>query len=512
MGYEDFLANAALGLETALLPANLLYCFIGVFVGMIIGVIPGVGPLAAMSILFPITFYVSPTAALIMLAGIYYGSSYGGSITSILLNVPGTPTSAVTCLDGNPMARKGRAGVALITTTIASFVGGSVGIALMMMFSPLIVALAQMFSSAEYFSLMVLGLLAATIISDGSQVKALAMVAMGLLFGTVGLDLNTGIPRYTFGLIELSDGISLIALAMGIFGFSEMISSLRGVKTGEVRRVTLKSLIPARDDVRRWRMAMARGAAVGSFFGALPGVGPGVAAFLAYALEKRVSRNPERFGHGAVEGVASPEAANNAADQTAFIPTMTLGIPGSATMALVLGVLIMHGITPGPRLLTEHPDLFWGLVMSFWVGNLMLLLLNVPLVGVWVRLLQIPYKWLYPAVVMFICIGVYSVNNSAFDVILALLFGALGYGLRVLGFSPAPLLLGFVLGPLMEEHFVRAIVLGHGNVLIFLERPISAVVIGISAVLIIWGAYSTIRQFRRNARVLEQQQQQQPSI
>ncbi|MDB5561166.1 MAG: protein of unknown function transrane [Hyphomicrobiales bacterium] len=494
MLYADFFSNIQLGLSTAVSPANLLYCFIGVFVGMLVAVLPGVGKLAAMSMLFPMTFYLGPTSSLIMLAGIYYGTGYGGSTASILLNVPGEPSSAVTCIDGYQMAKQGRAGVALSIAAIASFVAGSIGILVMMLFSPLILSAAQSFSSAEYFAVMLLGLLSATAITDGSFFKSLSMVFLGLLLGTVGLDLFTGLPRFTFGIPDLSDGVSIVALAMGVFGLSEIINSVRAVAEGKVENVTLRSLIPTRDDMRRSVGPILRGSLTGSLLGALPGVGPAIASFMAYALEKRISKDPSRFGKGAVEGVAAPEAANNGADQTGFIPTMTLGIPGNAAMALMLGVLIMHGITPGPSLVTKHPDVFWGLVMSFWLGNLMLLVLNIPLVGIWVRLLQIPYKWLYPAVVMFICIGVYSVNSSSFDVLLVVLFGGMGYLLKFLGFSMAPLLLGFVLGPLMEEHFQRAMIQAHGNLLIFFERPISGTAMFIAIALAAWAAYAAIKR------------------
>ncbi|MFA5580676.1 MAG: tripartite tricarboxylate transporter permease, partial [Paracoccaceae bacterium] len=414
----DLFSNIALGLNTALTLNNLFYCFVGVFLGTIIGVIPGIGVLAAISMLFPLTFYLDPTTAMIMLAGIWYGTSYGGNTASILLNIPGTPANAVTCLDGYPMARQGRGGVALFMTTVASFTGGSVGILIVMLFSPVIAGYALSFGSAEYFALMLMGVVAASTISEGSAIKGLAMVVLGVSLGTVGMDSQTAASRFTFGMVELLDGLSLIGLAMGIFGVSEVIASVRRVNVSDVdpESVKFKAMLPTRDDMRRSWMPMLRGSSIGSFFGTLPGTGPSIAAFLAYAVEKRSSREPERFGKGAIEGIMAPESSNNASDQTAFIPTLSLGIPGSATMALMLGALMIHGITPGPGLITGEPQLFWGLIMSFWIGNLMLVVLNVPLIGVWVRLLMIPYHLLYPAVLMFICIGAYSVSYSVVDV------------------------------------------------------------------------------------------------
>lgn len=495
----EMFSNIALGLDTALSVTNLTYCFLGVLVGMIVGVIPGIGIMATMSMLFPITFYLEPTTALIMLAGIWYGSTYGGSTASILLNLPGTAVNAVTCLDGYPMARQGRGGVALLMTTVASFIGGSVGIILLMLFSPVIASYALEFGSAEYFSLMVLGLVAASTISHGSAIKGQAMVVLGIMFGTVGMDLYTGVARNTLGRVELMDGVSLIALAMGLFGVSEVISSVRRIHVGDIdpKSVQLKAMKPTRDDVRRSWLPMLRGSTIGSFFGTLPGTGPAIAAFISYAVEKRVSKEPERFGKGAIEGIMGPESANNAADQTSFIPTLSLGIPGSPTMALMLGALIIHGVVPGPNLVTEQPSLFWGLVMSFWIGNLMLVILNIPLIGVWVRLLTIPYHLLFPAILMFICIGTYTFNNSAFDVWLVVFFGLLGYLMRELDFSAAPLLLGFVLGPLMEEHFRRAMVLARGDFMAILERPISGTVMAVTAAMLLWSMWKALHSWRR---------------
>jgi TctA family transporter len=486
--------NIGIGLDAAVSPANLLYCFIGVFVGMLVGVLPGIGSLAAISLLFPFTFYLEPTGALIMLAGIYYGTAYGGSTAAILLNLPGSLSSAVACIDGYPMAKQGRGGIALLLTTTSSFIAGSIGILLMMLFSPVIARVALGFSAAEYFSLMVLGLIASSTISEGSTFKGIAMVVLGMIFGSVGMDMYTGAQRFTFGMLELSEGVSLVALAMGIFGVTEIIASIRSAQVGPVGKITFRSMIPTRDDVRRSWGPSFRGAGIGSLVGVLPGVGASVASFMAYAVEKRIAKDPSRFGKGAVEGVCAPEAANNAADQTAFIPTMALGIPGSAAMALMLGVIMLHGITPGPQLMTQHPELFWGLVMSFWIGNVILVILNIPLIGIWIRLLQVPAYILYPAVLMFICIGVYSIDNTAFDVWLALLFGVAGYALRLLGFPMPPLLLGFVLGPLLEANFRRAMILSQGKFETFVERPVSGALLGVAALILAWGVVSSLRK------------------
>ena len=491
----EFFDNIMLGLTTALDWNNLLWCIIGVSLGTLIGVIPGVGTLATMSLLFPITYVLEPTAALIMLAGIWYGSTYGGSTASILLNLPGTPANAVTCLDGFPMAKQGRAGVALLMTTIASFFGASVGILMMMLFAPLVAEVAFKFGPAEYFSMMVLGLVAASVVSSGSAIKGITMVVGGVLLGMVGTDVNSGVARFDLGFPELQDGVQIVAIAMGLFGVTEIIASINHVKAADRKiDVSMKAMLPTRDEMRRSWGPMARGSSLGSFFGVLPGVGPTVAAFMAYALEKRTSKTPERFGKGAIEGLMGPEAANNASDQASFIPTMTLGIPGSVTMALIIGALMIHGIQPGPQMLTEQPEMFWGLVMSFWIGNIVLVVLNVPMIGLWIRVLTIPYHILYPAIVMFICIGTYSVNNNVFDVYAVLVFGIGGYVLRVLDFPPAPLLLGYVLGPMLEENFRRAMLLSRGSIQTFIERPISMWVLILTATLLVWGLWSSLRQ------------------
>lgn len=506
----ELLSNLALGLETALTPVNLLYCFFGVFLGTLIGVLPGIGALAAISMLFPITFHLEPTTALIMLAGIYYGTAYGGSTASILLNIPGGTSSAVTCLDGYPMAKQGRAGVALAMTAIGSFYGGVYGIIVLSLFAPAIASWALAFGSAEYFAMMVLGLIAASAISDGSVVKGLTMVVLGILLATVGMDPQSGTARFTFGSLSVLDGLSISALAMGLFGVAEIIASVRLTDAVKVdpKAFSYRTLMPTRDDVRRSWGPMFRASTIGSLFGALPGTGPSVASFVSYAVEKRISKEPERFGKGAIEGVVAPETANNAADQTAFIPTLSLGIPGSATMALMIGALMVHGIHPGPNLVAEQPKLFWGLVMSFWIGNVLLVILNLPLIGLWVRLLSVPYHLLYPAILMFICIGAYSVQYSAFDVMVVFGFGLLGYLMRIFGMPPAPLLLGFVLGPLIEEHFRRAMILARGDFSAVIERPITGSILAVTLLILIWSLWSGWRVGKRRrarAHLMEQE-------
>lgn len=493
------------GLAIAVTPDNLLYCALGVSLGMIVGVIPGIGSLATISLLLPITYYLDPTTSLIMMAGIFYGANYGGSVTSILLNLPGTPTNAVTCLDGYPMSRQGRAGVALLITTVASFLGGSFGILMLMLFAPVIVGIAIAFGPAEYFALMILGLIAASVISQGSALKGISAVAIGIVLGLVGQDLSSGLMRFTFGYINLSDGLSIVALAMGLFGMAEIVDSIRTAGNhGAVPKVSLRDIWPTRTDWRRSWMPITRGFGFGSFFGTLPGTGGMIAAFMSYAVEKKMSKHPEEFGNGAIEGIAGPESANSAGDLTAFIPTLTLGIPGNVTMALMLSVLFMNGINPGPSLIATHPGIFWGVVMSFWVGNLLLLVLNIPMIGLWVRLLQIPYQYMFPAVIMFLCIGVYAVSNSYFDLWLLILFGVTGYVMRVVDIPAGPLLLGFVLGPMLEENFRRAMQFSRGSLTIFVESPISAACLAISVILVGWGSYSTLRASRRRQAELLQ--------
>lgn len=491
---SELLANMALGFSTALSMENLVYCFGGVFLGTFIGVLPGIGSLAAVSMLLPLSFYLEPVTAIVMLAGVYYGAEYGGSTASILLNLPGTPSSAVTCLDGYPMAQQGRAGVALFMTTIASFCGATFGILMLMFFAPILAGIASTFQSPEYFALMLLGLVAAAVVTQGSRIKGLTMVTLGLLLGTVGIDTSSGVARFTLGYTALYDGISLVALAMGLFGVAEIIASIRNSGQRTYReKIRLRSLLPTRQDVRRSGLPVLRGSVIGSFFGALPGAGQSIAAFVSYAVEKQVSREPGRFGKGAIEGITSPEASNNSAVQSAFIPTLTLGIPGSATMALMLGALMIHGVAPGPDLMQGNPDIFWGLIASFWIGNLILLILNIPMIGLWVRLLQIPYRLLYPAILCLICIGVYSINNNLFDVGMVLVLGAVGYAMRLAGFEPAPLLLGFVLGPMMEENFRRTMLLARGDFFALFQRPIAGTILFVTALLIAWVLFGLFR-------------------
>lgn len=493
----DLLGNLALGFEVAFSPANLLYCFVGVFLGTFIGVLPGIGALAAVSMLLPVTFYLEPTTALVMLAGVYYGAEYGGSIASILINLPGTPASAVTCLDGYPLSRAGRAGVALFMTTFASFVGSAIGIVILTMFAPLLVKVALAFGPAEYFAVMLLGLVAAAAITQGSAVKGIGMVTVGILIGTIGTDINTGVWRFTFNSPYLLDGVSLVALAMGLFGITEVIASINARTTSPVGDITLRSMLPRGEEVRRSIFPMLRGTGIGAFFGTLPGTGQTIASFVSYAIEKRVSADPTRFGKGAVEGVAAPEAANNASAITAFVPTLSLGIPGSATMALMLGAMMIHGITPGPLVITNHPDVFWGVIASFWIGNVLLVVLNVPLIGLWVRLLRVPYQFLYPTIIVLICVGVYSVNSNIFDVVVALLMGIFGYGMRLLAFEPAPLLIGFVLGPMMEENLRRGLLLARGDYAALVMQPITGTVLALTALLVLWSVWKSLSAGRR---------------
>lgn len=505
----DILASFYSGLLVVLEPHNLMYCFIGVFVGTFIGVLPGIGSIAAISMILPLTFYLSPTSALVMIAGVYYGAEYGGSISSILLNIPGTPAASITAIEGYPMAKKGRAGVALFSTATASFGGGIIGMIVMAVLSPSLAKLALSFGPADYFAVILLGLMAASAVSNGGALKGIAMVIAGLMLGTIGIDLTTGDLRYTMGIPELRDGVHIVIVAMGLFGVSEVIASIRANKGGTATQtIDYNDFYPSKEEWKSLFAPILRGGAIGSFFGALPGTGQTIAAAIAYAVEKRINPLRAKFGTGVVPGVAVPEAANNSATQTAFIPTLTLGVPGSPPMAIVIGALMIHGITPGPRLLTEEPDLFWGLVASFLVGNIMLIVLNIPLIGIWVRLLQIPYKYMYPTIIVLICIGVYSLNNNVFDVWLTLIIGAVGYVMKLFRFEPAPLLLGFVLGPLMEEQLRRAMLLSRGDPMVFLERPISATLLFITAGILVFAFYSALRNRRReNLTATEVQQE-----
>ncbi len=480
------LADLASGFGVALQPTNLLWCFAGVLFGNIVGVLPGMGVMAAISVLLPLTFSLPPVAAILMLSGIYYGAQYGGAICSILLNLPCHPPHAVTCLDGYPLTLRGRGGAALGITMLSSFVGASFGIVEMIFFAPLLVELAFKFAPADICSLMLLGLLAGSTLAKGSPLKGIAMTLLGLLLGLAGTDIETGDQRFTFGLLPLSDGIEIVALALGIFGVAEFLKSVNNLAPISLQgtKVRLRDLRPTRAELRQALPAMARGTLIGSLCALVPGTGPTIASFVAYAAEKRLSRKPGRFGHGAIQGVAAPEAATHASVQGDFIPTMSLGIPGDSVMALLLGALILHGIQPGPQLIREHPDIFWGLIASFWVGNLLLVVLNVPLIGVWVKLLSIPYRYLFPSALFFICIGVYSANSDLFEVGETLVIGVAGYVLLQLGFHPAPVLLGFVLGPRLEETFRRAMVLSRGDLMVFVDRPISATLLLFTALII----------------------------
>jgi putative tricarboxylic transport membrane protein len=481
----EIFSNLSLGFETALTLTNLAYCLAGVFLGTAIGVLPGLGPAATIAMLLPATFALPPVSALIMLSGIFYGAQYGGSTTAILVNLPGETSSVVTALDGYQMARQGHAGRALSVAAIGSFFAGTVSTLLIALFAPPLAEIALKFGPAEYFSLMVLGLIASIVLANGSIVHALAMILIGLLLGLVGTDVNSGTERYAFGLPELSDGIGFVIVAMGMFGVGEIIANLQGETTRDVMVKKVTGLMPTRDDWRRIIGPILRGTALGSVLGILPGGGATLASFGAYALEKKVSPNRAQFGKGAIEGIAAPEAANNAGAQTSFIPMLTLGIPSNPVMALMIGAMVIQGIQPGPAVMTEQPALFWGIIASMWVGNLMLLVLNLPMIGLWVRMITIPYHFLYPAILVFCAIGVMSLNNAPFDIHLMALFGLVGYIFRKLDCEPAPMLLGFILGPMMEEYLRRALLIAKGDATIFLTRPISLTMLVLAAVLLI---------------------------
>jgi putative tricarboxylic transport membrane protein len=492
----DLFGNLGLGLETAIRPENLLYCFIGVVLGTAVGVLPGIGPTATIGLLLPITFTLEPVSALIMLAGIYYGAQYGGSTTAILINLPGESSAAVTAIDGYEMARKGRAGPALATAAIGSFFAGTVATIVVVLFAPPLAGVALTFGSAEFFSLVILGLIASITLARGSTLKALAMIILGLLLGAVGQDTYTGTPRFTFGVRELYDGINFVSVAVGMFGVAEILRNLEDEKSRRLVTKTISNLWPTREDFRRITPPILRGTVLGSILGILPGAGHVLASFGAYAMEKRLSKHKEEFGHGAIEAVASPEAANNAAAQTSFIPLLTLGLPAHPVMALMIGAFIIHGITPGPTVITDEPELFWGLIVSMWIGNLFLVLLNLPLIGIWVRMLTIPYRMLFPAIIAFAAIGTYSLGLSAWDVYAIAFFGLLGYFLIKLGCEPAPLLLGFVLGPLLEEHLRRALIISRGDPSTFVSRPISAVLLTLAVVALLIAVLPAIRRRR----------------
>ena len=494
----DLVENLRLGFETALRPENILFAFIGVALGTAIGVLPGIGPTATIALLVPITFgFDNPVTAIIMLAGIYYGAQYGGSTTAILINVPGESSSAVTAIDGHEMARRGRAGPALATAAIGSFIAGTVATFVVVLFAPPLAAVGLAFGSQEFFSLVVLGLITSIALASGSTLKALAMIILGLLLGTVGQDIfGRATPRFTFGMFELYSGIDFVALAVGTFGVAEILRNLEDEKRRTVLVDTLRGLWPTGEDFRRAAAPILRGTALGAGLGILPGGGHILASFGSYSVEKRLSRRPKEFGHGAIEGVAGPESANNAAAQTSFIPLLTLGIPAHPVMAILIGAFIIHGIQPGPSMIDQQPALFWGLIVSMWVGNLMLLVLNLPLIGIWVKMLAIPYRILFPAIIAFACVGTYSIGLNAFDVFAIAFFGLLGYVLVKLGCEPAPLLLGFVLGPLLEEHLRRAMIIARGDLMTFIERPISLALLIIALLALVIAVLPAIRRRR----------------
>ena len=482
------------GFSVALEPQNLWWCFLGVFVGNLVGVLPGMGVLSTISILLPLTFAMPPVAALLMLSGIYYGAQYGGAICSILLNLPCHPPHAVTCLDGFPMTQSGRGGVALGITMLAAIFGAAFGITQMIFLAPVIAKFAFQFGPAEICSLMLLGLLAGSTLAKGSALKGIAMTLLGMLLSFIGTDANTGSERFTMGLIDLADGVELVAVSLGLFGIAEFLRSVNGAAPVNTRyaKVSFRDLRPDRSDLKRAAFPILRGTLIGSLCSLIPGTGPTIASFVAYAAEKKISKTPERFGHGAIEGVASPEASTHSSVQGDFIPTMSLGIPGDAVMALLMGALMIQGIQPGPRLIVEHPDIFWGLIASFWIGNIILVVLNVPMIGIWVKLLTVPYRYLYPTALFFVCIGVFAVRNNMFDVGSTLICGLLGYVLISLRFQPAPVLLGFVLGPRLEDNFRRAVLLSRGSLQVFIDRPISAAFLGLCVLLIAAQIYAEL--------------------
>ena len=493
------LADIGQGAATAFSPGNLFYCLIGVTFGTFIGVLPGIGVLSTIAMLMPLTFHLDPTGAIIMMAGIYYGAAYGGSTASILLNLPGTAQTAITCLDGHPMAKQGRGGVALFMTTIASFIGSIVGMVILAGFAVPLAKLAFSFRAPEYFALMLMGLLGAALMSSTAPFKSLSMVALGVVLGLVGLDVNSGTIRLAFGYQEFYNGLPLVAIALGLFGLPEVMRSAGQLVpvAASMRDMRMRDMLPTREDWRRSWPAITRGTGIGAFFGTLPGTGGTIASFISYAVEKRASPYPEQFGHGAIEGVAGPEAANNSAVQTAFIPTLTLGIPGDAVMALILAVLMINGLQPGPELVSGRPDMFWGLILSFVIGNVMLLIVNIPMIRIWIAVLTIPYSILFPAIVIFMCIGVYSVNYAIIDIAVLLIAGGFGYIMLLLKLPPAELILGLILGPLIEEHFRRAMQLARGNFLVFFERPLSAAFLTVCILMVVWTIYGLIRKKRR---------------
>lgn len=485
-----------IGFSVALQPTNLLYCFVGVFIGTLVGVLPGIGPVGAMSLLLPITFNSTPEGAIIMLAGIYYGAMYGGSTTSILVNIPGEAASVVTCLDGYAMARQGRAGPALGISAFGSFIAGTLSVLGLMLLAPPLAKFALKFGPPEYFTLMVMGVTVLTYLAHGSMSKALIMAALGLALGLIGLDSITASPRFTFNRLELLDGIGLVPIVMGLFGISEVLLNIEQGIHREVVKTSLKGLLPTAKDWKDSTAPIARGSLLGFFLGILPGGGAVISSFISYAVEKRISREPELFGKGAIAGVAGPEAANNAATGGAFIPLMTLGIPSNVVIAMLLGAFMIHGVTPGPLLMKQNPQIFWGVIVSMYVGNAMLLVLNLPLIGIWVKILKIPYKILFPLILLFCLIGVYSVSNSVFDIYIMLIFGIVGYLMKKFEYEGAPLVLAFVLGPMMENNLRKSLIISQGDFSIFFTRPLAAVSLIISIALLLFPLIPWLRKKR----------------
>ena len=491
--------HLALGFDTAFTVTNLMYCLIGVFVGTAVGVLPGLGPVATIAMLLPATFGLPPISALIMLSGIYYGAQYGGSTTAILVNLPGESSSVVTAIDGYQMARNGQAGKALATAALGSFFAGSVATVLLALFAPPLAELALKFGPAEYFSLMALGLVASVVLASGSLLNAVGMVLLGLLLGLIGTDVNSGAARYTFDMPQLADGINFVIVAMGMFGIGEIVRNLEHEETRSLVMKKVSGLMLSKDDLKRIIAPVLRGTLLGSALGILPGGGAMLASFASYSIEKKVSKNSAQFGKGAIEGVAAPEAANNAGAQTSFIPMLTLGIPSNPVMALMIGAMIIQGIQPGPAVMTEQPALFWGLIASMWIGNFFLVVLNLPMIGLWVKMITVPYHRLFPAILMFCAIGVFSLNNSNFDVWLMALFGLFGYICAKLGAEPAPMLLGFIIGPMMEEYLRRALLLSRSDPLVFLQRPASAVMLGLAVAALVVVLLPALRKKREEA-------------
>ncbi|QHE88220.1 tripartite tricarboxylate transporter permease [Hydrogenophaga sp. BPS33] len=502
----DLITNLSIGFGVAFTAQNLVYAFVGCLLGTLIGVLPGIGPVATIAMLLPATYGLPPVAALIMLAGIYYGAQYGGSTTAILVNLPGESSSVVTVIDGYQMARKGRAGPALAAAGLGSFFAGCAGTLILAAFAPPLTEVALKFGPAEYFSLMVLGLIGAVVLASGSLLKAVTMILLGLAFGLVGTDVNSGVARYSFDIPELTDGISFIAIAMGVFGYGEIIANLATPSDQrEVFTSKVKGLMPTKEDFKHMMPAVLRGTALGSCLGILPGGGALMSAFASYTIEKKIKLKPGElpFGTGNIRGVAGPESANNAGAQTSFIPLLTLGIPPNAVMALMVGAMTIHNIQPGPQVMTSNPELFWGLIASMWIGNLMLIVLNLPMIGLWIKLLTIPYKWLFPAIVLFCAVGVYSENNNSFEIWMVAIFGVIGYLFHKLKCEPAPLLLGLILGPMMEEYLRRTLLISRGDWSVLVTRPMSATLLALAVLLLVVVLMPSVKAKREEAFVEE---------